>query len=480
VTAIDRAQRPNILLLVLDTLRTDAVEPYGAPTGSSPALADLARRGLAVPNVRSAASWTLPAHISMFTGELARGLGLGQAPDRTPQSAAPVVRAQRDSFLPEILGRAGYATAGVSTNVWAGKQSGFDTGFDDFVELDSSRQNMLGGPRVRQRLKWDWEGTRARADDGAAVAEGVIMNWVRDLDSRPFFWFVNLVECHSPYMPPTPHHRASPLTRLRVADEAHRFLTFEAITRACLGNVSVPRAALERMRHMYAGSLRYVDGWIERILGALADAGVLDDTLVIACSDHGENFGEAGLMAHMLSVDDRLLRVPFIVSGPSSYKFSGMLRLTELPARLAAAVGLDEHPWRSGLPLGLPVAQWDHYSLTHERVAEATHEWQLTEAAVERLTSPLTCAVAHDFKLIRGADGNDEALYDLEADPLELSPITERAEMAARAGEKLVALRSAVHHPAAQLTAEAAPPSDTVPADEVADIERRMRLMGYM
>ncbi len=478
--AIDRSQRPSVLLLVLDTLRADAVEPYGASTGSSPALADLARRGVAVPNVRSAASWTLPAHIAMFTGELARGLGLGQAPDRSPQSAAPVVRAQQDSLLAEVLRRAGYATAGVTTNAWAGKKSGFDTGFDDFVDLDSSRQNLMGGPRVRQRLKWDLEGMRARADDGAAAAEGVIKQWVRDLDSRPFFWFVNLVECHSPYMPPAPHDRASALTRLRVADEAHRFLTFEALTRACLGNVAVPPRALERMRHMYAGSLRYVDDWIERILGALADIGVLNDTLVIVCSDHGENFGEDGLMAHMLSVDDRLLRVPFIASGPSSGEFSGMLSLAELPARLAAAVGLDEHPWHRGLPLGLPVAQWDQYSLTDGRVAELTHEWRLTDEAVRRMTSPLTCAVSDHFKLVRGAAENDETLYDLAADPLELAPITDRAEMTTRAGEKLVALRSAVHHPAAQLTAGPAPPADTVPADEVADIERRMRLMGYM
>ena len=95
--------RPNIVLLVLDALRADAIEPYGAPPGSSPALADLARRGRTVPKVRSTASWTLPSHLAMFTGVLARSLGLGQAPSRTPQSAAPIVRSQRERLLAEAL-----------------------------------------------------------------------------------------------------------------------------------------------------------------------------------------------------------------------------------------------------------------------------------------------------------------------------------------------------------------------------------------
>src|SRR5437588_7630579 len=154
---------PNVLLLVLDALRADAVEPFGAPPGSSPALAELARRGRAIEGVRATASWTLPSHIAMFTGQLARGLGLGQAPSRTPQGAAPVVRAQEDRLLAAVLSRAGYDTRGVTTNVWAGKASGFDAGFERFVELDSSRQNSLGGG-LRQRVKWDWEGVRSRAD----------------------------------------------------------------------------------------------------------------------------------------------------------------------------------------------------------------------------------------------------------------------------------------------------------------------------
>jgi arylsulfatase A-like enzyme len=270
------------------------------------------------------------------------------------------------------------------------------------------------------------------------------------------------------------------LTRLRAADEARRYLTFEAIVRACVGNLEVPPDVLARMRRLYAGSLRYVDAWLGRVLEALTSAAVLDDTLVIVCSDHGENFGEGGLMAHMLSVDDRLLHVPFIAAGPGENEFEGMLSLAELPARTAAAAGLKEHPWHSGLAAGLPVAQWDPLApASHPRVAEVTSKWRLSDDSVRRLTRPLTCAVSGHFKLVLGADDSDEELYDLKLDPLELAPL--RGEEAlARAGDALQDLRAAARHASVQQTAANGITPAAVPEDEVAEIERRMRLMGYM
>lgn len=470
---------PNIVLLVLDALRADAVEPFGASTGSSPALAELAGRGRAVAGVRSTASWTLPSHTAMFTGELARGLGLGQAPGQSPQSAAPVVRAQSDRLLATVLNRSGYETRGVTTNVWAGTASGFDTGFEEFVELDTSRHAQLGGG-LRRRLGWDLEAIRARGDDGAAQAEESLRHWTRELGERPFFWFANLVECHSPYLPPRGFAGASALTRLRAADEAFRYLNFDSIVQSWLGVTRVPERAFARMRRLYAASLRYVDAWVGRLMASLERAGVLEETLVIVCSDHGENLGEAGLMTHGLSLDERLLRVPLIVAGPGAEEFEGTVSLAELPSRIAGAVGLGDHPWSRGLITGLPVAQWDPFELSEGRLAELVGEWRLDEPAVRRLTAPLTAAVSGHFKLVRGAEARDEALYDLDADPLELAPLRDEGAMAARAGERLEELRAAVNHPAAQATSEVSVEPDVLSASEAEEIERKMRLLGYL
>lgn len=475
----DSSDRPNVVLLVLDALRADEVEGYGAPAGSSPTLGQLGRTGVVVPEVRSTASWTLPSHIAMFTGQLGRALGLGQAPSETVQSAAPIVKAQRDRLLAEVLRRAGYETRGITANGWLGPQSGFNTGFEHFTQLELERQGELGGP-LAHRLKWAWEGVRARSDDGAAEAEAVLNRWTGEISGKPFFWFVNLVECHSPYLPPKPYAARSPLTRARVADDAFRYLTFESLLLTCLGKRTVPAGAIERMRKLYRAALRYVDDWLARLLASLSDARALEDTLIIVCSDHGENFGVGGLMGHGTSLDDRLLRVPFIVKGPGCDAFRGMRSLAELPSRVASAVQLERHPWPDGLSAGLAVAQWDPFELTEERRESLVTEWKLDAEEVERLTSPLTCAVDGHLKLVQGASPEDESLYDLESDPLELTPIRGRAAVEARAGEALAVLRAAVNHPLVQATAERGEPAEAASADEVAEIERRMRLMGYM
>lgn len=81
---------------------------------------------------------------------------------------------------------------------------------------------------------------------------------------------------------------------------------------------------------------------------------------------------------------------------------------------------------------------------------------------------------------MRGAQASDEALYDLESDPGEQTPIRGEAAMHQRAGDALAALREAVNHPVAQATATVTAAPDELDTDEVADLERRMRQMGYM
>jgi arylsulfatase A-like enzyme len=471
--------RPNVLLLVLDALRRDAIEPFGAPAGASPALTELANRGLAVSEVRSTAGWTLPSHFAMFTGDLARGFGLGQAPAQTPQSAAPVIRSHREKLLAEVLRGAGYTTRGITTNVWAGKASGFDTGFDEFVELDASRYNFLGGG-MRRRLRWDWDGLLGRGDDGAAEAQPVVERWVSDDSRQPCFVFVNLVECHSPYIPPRSYGDVSALTRLRGAHEAQRYLAFDAVIRICLGAQTLPEGVSRRMRQLYAASVKYADDWLRRVISAMLEAGTLDNTLVIVCSDHGENFGEGGLISHSLSLDDRLLRVPFIAAGPGAENFQGMHSLAELPARVAAAVGLSVHPWGTGLIDGLPVAQWDAFRLESAALADFSDRLGLTPPQVRRLTSPLTCAVSGNLKLVRGAEETDEALYDLEADPLELVPVRGEGPMESLAGPTLSVLRNAIRDPSVITEGVVSVAPDGVSDEEAADIERKMRLLGYL
>src|SRR5215216_6595677 len=171
------AVRPNILCVVLDTARADALEPYGAPAGASPAVAQLARSGTTLREIYATASWTLPSHGSMFTGLLPRAARVGETGAERRETAA-ILKGQSDRVLPEVLRRAGYATGAVSANVWVSEWTGFDTGFERFVLTDSGRQGRIHAEDLRSRASWAREAVRAKADDGAAEAERVLDGWI--------------------------------------------------------------------------------------------------------------------------------------------------------------------------------------------------------------------------------------------------------------------------------------------------------------
>lgn len=474
--------RPNIVLVVLDTARADALEPYGAPAGATPVLADLAARGEARPAVFSTANWTMPSHASMFTGLLPREAGLARAPGGRPTGCRPLLEAQRHRLLPAVLAEAGYDTRGVSANVWITAGSGFDIGFDTFEEVTTTRNARLHDPSLRSRAGWLLEAVRARSDDGASAATEVLDRWLADrraeASTRPFFWFVNLLECHSPYLPPRPWNRAGPLERMRIAAEAREHLTLMGIWGASAGARTVPAGALRRMREQYADSIRQLDDWIGRLVSRLDDAGVLDDTIIVITSDHGENLGESGLLGHAFWLDDRLVRVPFVWMGPVAPRPTAVTSIADLPGMLADAIGLVDHPWSGEAERTVAVATSDALAAADdERMERARAEYGLDDFAVWRMRTPSTAATDGRLKLVR--DGDDDWLYDLDSDPLEQAPARVDGRVAALAGPAFAALRDAVD--AAHLVSPSVRVTTTAPATRTRpDLEERMRMLGYL
>jgi arylsulfatase A-like enzyme len=408
----------------------------------------------------------------MFTGLMPRAAGAARVP--APSAAAAALERHRDRVLPEVLRRAGYSTGGLSANVWVSQ--GFDRGFDEFAAVDSGRVAKLADERLGERLKWSIEAARGRVDDGAAQVERIFAEWLARPPRQPFFWFVNLIECHSPYLPPRPYGDVSVMDRLRAAEDARRYYTLDAIWKACVGGYEVPDATIERMRRLYAGSVRYMDDWLGRVLERLGAAGVLEDTLVIVTADHGENFGEGGFLTHAHSLDNRLIHVPFVVSGPSAGDRS-ITSLAELPRFIAESAGLDEHPWTDGPAPGIGVAQFDPPSERgDERVARILEHWGMGDEVGERFTMPLTAAVRGNLKVVlRGAE---EVVYDLGEDPLELTPLRREEASARGLDASLAPLRAALEHPS--MSAMDVPAAEAPSKDELREIEDRMKLLGYM
>src|SRR5205807_10320891 len=104
---------------------------------------------------------------------------------------------------------------------------------------------------------WGLDGLLASVDAGAAEVGRRLRGAIDDWSGQPTFWFVNLTECHSPYLPPRPWNDLPVAARLRAASEARRFLSFEAICLAVAGRLQIPGQALERMRHLYRRAVSY-------------------------------------------------------------------------------------------------------------------------------------------------------------------------------------------------------------------------------
>lgn len=470
----------NVLLVVLDTARRDAFEPYGAPSGTTPAIAQLAARGCAVDQAYVTCSWTLPSHASMFTGLLPRELGLTQAPAGSPQSARPAFEQVSKRMLGQVLSDAGFATHAWTTNLWASPVAGLDIGFDSFDYINSGRDermNDLLGSGRRAELAWAAEGLRSRSDDGADAVGARLRQSIDDWSGQPTFWFVNLSECHSPYLPPRPWNDLAPHDRIRAALDVKRYLSFVSICLQVARRDELPAGPLRRMRHLYERSISYMDRWLAGVLERLDARRMLDDTLVIVTSDHGENFGEDGLLAHGFSLDQRLINVPLVLAGPGLSPIDGVISLAELPRVIAEAAGLESHPYADTLPAGVAVSQYDPMATADDRrIVDFAATHSLDDAAVQRLCQRLTVVTDGETKLVL-RDG-EELIYDLKADPGETTPVDPST-----LNGTLSKLRAPLQRANVLETATAPAASSDRPEpseDEVAAIERQMKLLGYM
>lgn len=466
---------PNVLMVVFDAARRDALEPYGAPPGSSPTVAQLARRGRALDHVYATGPWTVPSHVSMLTGLMPREAGLARA--SRPLGVAPELAPHRDRLLPSVLSASGYSTAGASANLWLSPKTGFAAGFEEFADIRTNRHGEIHATSARARLRWYGEALWAKADDGAAQVEEAISRSIADRARRPFFWFVNLLECHSPYLPPRPYGGWGPAARLLAARDARRHYTLAGIWRVCAGVQELPEAVLERARFFYAAAIRYMDAWLGRVLEKLDSAGALDDTVVIVLSDHGENFGEQGLIGHGLSLDNRLIHVPFVACGPGAEQFE-LTSLVELPRIVAEACGVESHPYDAHPPAGVGVAQFDPPVMPgEEQKLRRLREAEIEGPALDRFVTPLTCAVRDDVKLLRR--GSDEVVFDLASDRHEERPIGV-SDVDERLVEAVGSLRDALDFGAERRHQAAAAERAAASPEEIEDLERRMKLLGYM
>lgn len=298
-------EAPNVLLIILDTVRATNLSLYGYGHRTTPNLERLAERGVTFESVVSTSPWTLPSHASMFTGRYPHELS---ADWLTPlDDAAPT--------LSEHFTAHGYRTAGFVGNlIYATWETGLNRGFARYEDYPVSvgmaiNSSWLGRwlvQRTRRLLGLDgFLVQRTAGDINGAFLDWLDANGVRDdVSPRPFFAFLNYMDAHAPYTPPDSLAGRFGPTR------SGRALADLSVRR----DWSAEELAVERAA--YDGEIAYADQEIGAIVAALDERGLLDETLIIIASDHGELFGEHGLVDHGNSLYRELIDVPLVIVSP--------------------------------------------------------------------------------------------------------------------------------------------------------------------
>jgi arylsulfatase A-like enzyme/uncharacterized membrane protein YbhN (UPF0104 family) len=360
------AAQPNLLLIMVDTLRADVLSCYGGPV-EAPALCGLAGGTGSRFQAFSHASWTKPAAATLLTSLLPSSHG---AMSKTAVLPGEV------ELVSEVLERRGYVTGGIVSNINLTPSFGFDQGWDEYHYLGP---DYLAGAKessskliAYQILRKVWFKLRPghRVSDfyqDAATVNRVAFDWLERHRASRFFLFLHYMDPHDPYF-------------------AHPY-DGTAVARVEREHPDPSQADL--MRRLYHGEIRWLDAHLADLFQRLRALGLYEDLLIVLTSDHGEEFHEHGGWWHGKTLYDEQIQVPLLVKWPrgAATTPSGdgrLVRLIDVAPTLAARAGAEVPPAMQGGDLANgprePVlfAEEDHEGNVLRAVR--TGRWKLIEA----------------------------------------------------------------------------------------------------
>lgn len=468
--------RPNIVLIVLDTLRAREVSCYGYPQQTTPHLDTFAREAVLYANVLASGNWSLPSHASLFTGLYPSRHGAHLPSDPEPDALPPPsLLAPEPHTLAEILSDQGYATALVSANFgvlsrFLGLQQGF--------RYTEARPAVRAGYRplllrVRERLPaWrvfgpalEWLATPYRPAEEITNSS---RDWIRSgpRPGQPYFLCVNYMDAHEPHVPrgpfgerfaaaSSPSH--APRHALSVADRR----------RVAMGQRRVSPEEARRLVEEYDAAVAYLDSHVGRLLDVLRARPDYANTWIFVTSDHGEALGEHQSLGHGQTLYQEILHVPLLVRYPDGWGPSPGTRdarpaqLVDIVPTVLQALGIAAPAPLDGVPLG---------GGREVMLAEDfPPSWPVSQS--HRHGGGSRAIVVAGLKYLRNDDGTEE-LYDLGRDPLEERNLAETRP------EAVAGLRARLEE-WARVAAKAEPPPalrEPLPPE----VEEGLRALGYM
>lgn len=374
----------NVLILVVDTLRADAMGTYGEPSPTTPRLDAFAKESVVFDRAWTQYTWTLPSVLSYTTSRFVRTHGwdydIGQFDlYRMVDRSVPT--------LAEVLRQNGYATHGRYANGHLQESLGFGAGFDKWVK--GKDEEVIGGA-IEDIRRWSSDG-------------------------KPNLLYVHVMQCHTPWRP-SPAAQKALGTPLSVPEKGLDWGDWPKLPQEAR-----PARAIE-LRTQYEAALWDADAGMGRILDALAASGEAKNTMVLFHSDHGEQLGDHNFAGHNRSVFEELAHVPLMVRVPGAApaRVSGRMgRLMDIPPTVLDVVGLA-----GKAPGGWQGSSWYRQTTPPLAVVERTGDIAFSVDGVTKLVQDRTQQLfAYGF--------------DLKADPGEKRRLKDATQPALAALQRL-------------------------------------------
>ncbi len=410
-TARDGA--PNVVVLVLDTVRALELSGYGYSRATSPRLDELVREGVRFDRAVATAPWTLPSHATLFTGRFQRDLSVNW---RAPLDTVPPT-------LAEYFRGRGYATGGFVANMrFTTREYGLSRGFETYRDYALIGSQVVGSTMLGRRAIGAWNDLTGdyvvlgRKDARTVIDE--FLAWQEAEDDRPFFAFLNIFDAHEPYAPEAPYdlqfaEREPPTRRLEVG---RRHSAEE----------------LQGLRDAYDGAIASLDAQLGRMLDELSRRGVLDNTIVVVTSDHGEEFGEHGHVSHGNGLHFPALHIPLIVYWPKGNLPKGgvvsePVSLADVAATIVDLAGDAGEPPLAGASLA---PMWRGEPVPNASPILSELYWVRNQPDWYPVAGGnMRSLVRGRFHLIEGPDQAAE-MYDIIGDPYEARNLIADASLA--------------------------------------------------
>ncbi|MFT4627450.1 MAG: arylsulfatase A-like enzyme [Myxococcota bacterium] len=419
---------PNVLFLMWDTARADRMSLYGHDRATTPRMDAFASEARVYDAAYAPSFWTVPSHASLFTG-------MPVGVHRT--NAHSTWLRNRYTTLAEQLNDNGWDTWMFSANPNLSEQTNLIQGFDTVLSqrqepwmsraVELTEAKLIPEDASTERSP-AWQGKRNRSSkDIGPLMQEALLGWLDERDAeRPWFAFINYMEVHGPRLPGResregllPHD----LVELGLATRTG----FTDVGNANHGRSTYSEAERDAMRGVYDASMVELDATTGDLLDALAQRGVLDDTIVVLVSDHGEAFGEHGLYGHNYHLYNELIRVPMLIRYPERITPGRVEHPVSIRDLFAAVLELTGVPVpATPFPVGNVLASGprDHVfaELTAFHGSKPGMERVRDDGTWHPLRRRFQVVIRDEWKLILASDDNDE-LYHLGRDPGERTDV---------------------------------------------------------